>query len=115
MSRCTGHCCKSFWLPLSPMEFSFQSKKLGLGKPIKWISEEFRKISEMVIFQRPNDNGSGYRYTCKYFDTKTNNCINYKNRPDMCRDYPYGGTCKYKGCTLDVRTESEQKAISFEC
>lgn len=100
MSRCTGHCCKSFWLPISPIEFSFLEKKVKLGKPIKWNLEEFKKVSQMVVFQRPHEKG-GYRYTCKYFNKESGNCANYENRPNMCRDYPYGNKCKYRGCTLE--------------
>lgn len=98
MTRCTGHCCKSFWLPLDPAQLRFQAKLATIGKS-KWDQKDVVKINEMVIYQRPHENG-GYRYTCKYFDKSTGNCNNYDNRPKMCSGYPYGNECKYKGCTM---------------
>lgn len=109
MSRCTGHCCESFWLPLSPMELKHQRKRALLGK-CRWNKEDLMKISEMVIFQRPHET-SGYRYTCKYWDPNTGNCNNYQNRPTMCKDYPYGNPCKIKGCTMVVPKELKEDNI----
>jgi hypothetical protein len=103
MGRCTGHCCKSFWLPLSPMEILFQNKLAHLGKS-KWNQKDMLKVAEMVIYQRPNERG-GYRYTCKHWDVSSGNCLNYENRPTMCRDYPYGKECKYKDCTMTKKCE----------
>jgi Fe-S-cluster containining protein len=39
-------------------------------------------------------------YTCKHFDSTTGNCGIYEHRPLMCRDYPYGNTCRYLDCTM---------------
>lgn len=129
-SRCTGHCCKDFTLPISPMQFAWWAKLVKLGKkPIFWrlygprrsfgdmargavtnhIPEEIAKVADMVIFKFASKTCLGnpgrkiphllYHYTCRHFDEKSGNCTNYANRPDMCRSYPNGGMCKYKGCT----------------
>jgi len=136
-SRCTGHCCKDFTLPVSPMQFAWWAKLIKLGKkPWRMVHTKYRawqgeiyntnsgykthynideiaKIADMVIFKRADKTCNGnpnrkidhvlYHYTCKHFDQKSGNCMNYENRPDMCRVYPNGGVCKYKGCTR--RTE----------
>jgi Fe-S-cluster containining protein len=41
----------------------------------------------------------GHVYTCRHFDDRTRLCTIYEERPEMCRDYPYGrnGGCEY-GC-----------------
>lgn len=104
MIRCTGHCCKSFCLPFDPMQLKFQAKLAKLGK-CKFNIPDMLKVADMVIYQRPNPKG-GYRYTCKYFDKESGNCCNYENRPNMCKDYPYGKQCTYKGCTMKENNET---------
>jgi Fe-S-cluster containining protein len=37
-------------------------------------------------------------------------CRNYENRPNMCRSYPDGGECNYRGCTR----RCESKPINAE-
>ncbi len=38
-------------------------------------------------------------YSCKHL-TKDKLCSIYEIRPDVCRTYPDGTVCKFKGCTL---------------
>lgn len=40
----------------------------------------------------------GHVYTCRHFDEGTRLCAIYEQRPEMCRDYPYGndGGCEYE-------------------
>jgi Fe-S-cluster containining protein len=48
-----------------------------------------------------------YHYTCSHYDKATGNCNNYADRPNMCRDFPYGdalrmtdcGGCFYRSCS----------------
>ena len=61
----------------------------------------------MVIYLRPKENGKGHWYTCKHYDKVSGNCTDYENRPKMCSDYPYGGKCKYKGCTMKPNCAEE--------
>jgi Fe-S-cluster containining protein len=117
--RCTGHCCEDFSLPVSPMQLQHEGKRARLFGKSRFSRDEIIKISEMVVFlyedytdsnrkgrSKPKNVtlnkascGRVYHYTCKHFDPKTRNCTNYENRPDMCRGYPYGSQCTYRGCT----------------
>jgi Fe-S-cluster containining protein len=102
----------------------------GEEKDFRYPKEEISKISDMVIplglsnigsdgkaFEAPqNENDALYRksngfvienglvkahfYTCKHFNKETNDCMNYINRPDMCKKHPYGRGCNFVGCTL---------------
>lgn len=121
MNRCTGHCCKDFYLPFAPIQLAHETKKLAIGKS-RYEAKDFEKISKMLIFLRTNHNkrraravgGFEYRYTCKHFDRETGNCMNYENRPRMCSDYPYGGKCTYRGCTLQERCEAGIESIEVK-
>lgn len=83
--------------------------ELNKGAVNNYNPDEIRKVSEMIIFKYSSKTCLGnpnrkidhelYHYTCKHFNKSTGNCMNYENRPGMCRDYPNTGTCKYKGCT----------------
>jgi hypothetical protein len=73
-------------------------------------------LSEMMIFLRmdfvPSYNPRGmkmargtknnrvYHFTRKHHDPVTGDCMNYENRPRMCRNYPYGKKCGYSGCAM---------------
>ena len=126
MRRCTGHCCKTFTLPMSPDELwaAFHRWKIGAGnstpmsnrgdETTKQIIGEIYLIAPMVIYLgykklpykqvRPEEKVERHHlYTCKHFDTKTNNCGIYEHRPQMCRDYPYGMSCNYRACTWTSR------------
>lgn len=82
---------------------------MNAGSLANYQPEEIAKVSDMVIFKYASKTCKGnpnrkidhilYHYTCKHFDKKSGNCLNYEDRPDMCRMYPNAGTCKYKGCT----------------
>jgi Fe-S-cluster containining protein len=117
VARCTGHCCKDFTLPLSPLELNHQAARARLRKS-RWNPEEILKVADMVIFlrtdnvapQRPRGQRkvrgtkdqyktATHHYTCRHHDTATGNCMNYENRPAMCSGYPYGRVCQYKACT----------------
>jgi Fe-S-cluster containining protein len=109
MSRCTGHCCKKFYLPYEPDEL-VEFRKRNEGGTIK-LAQDNVKVCDMVIPLGPLNgkdvNGdpykglvNGYYYTCKNY--KDGNCSIYETRPYVCSDYPYEGhTCKYKACTWD--------------
>src|ERR1019366_288079 len=43
----------------------------------------------------------GKMFSCRHWDTETRLCTAYEARPDMCRDYPYGGPCN-AGCDFQV-------------
>lgn len=105
--RCSGDCCRAFFLPLSPLEVEHQRKLLEIGKH-KFIDDH--KVLPMLIFVRSEHTRKKtvYRYTCKWLDRETGSCTNYEDRPDMCRNFPYrveslkpSGACKeFRGCTM---------------
>lgn len=35
-------------------------------------------------------------FTCKHFDTQNRVCLNYENRPELCKSF--GPGCQYKNC-----------------
>lgn len=128
-SRCTGHCCKDFSLPFSPMELKHQAELAKRGKG-RFFPEEILKVADMVVFLFQNwsnsqdgrglkkgrgskspFNGPQYHYTCRHFDRATGNCMNYENRPLMCQNFPYGRDCRYRGCTRRCEQEVAEKAI----
>lgn len=41
-----------------------------------------------------------HHYTCKHFDSKEARCTIYEHRPLMCKNYPNGHACLFKGCKL---------------
>lgn len=69
----------------------------------------------------PFDNGKiKHNYTCKHFDKETRNCGIYEHRPLMCREYPNGYRCRYKGCTavtpipVEVELSKKLEAVGEE-
>lgn len=139
-SRCTGHCCEAFVLPVGPEELKdlYRAYKSGPRTSFTMAGEEYHQrlindidlIAPMVTYLGlgtiPNasiDPGRVGRimhtYTCKHFDRTTRNCTIYDIRPQMCRDYPsYGvGTrCNYNACTWQSQREltPEQQALRAE-
>lgn len=128
MSRCTGHCCKRFYLPFSPTELqraAAYSEKYRIpgtneykegweegfkndhGDKVFRFYEDIEEIAGMAILLEWNNldaNGDtvvkrGHWYRCDNLDPETNNCTIYETRPNMCRRYPDSGVCDYKACT----------------
>lgn len=97
MNRCTGHCCKKFYLPMAKVE------------DIKDIVQDAKYIRDMLIKLPLQTHGSDgeptpveaqdHYWTCKHFDETSGDCTAYESRPAMCKDYPYGLPCRTKGCT----------------
>jgi Fe-S-cluster containining protein len=133
--RCTGHCCKEFFLPFGPEELEAayhrwlrsagQSMGLAMstdGVVAGAVYGEIHLIYPMVQylgkfkeppFRQVNNSGNESRhyYSCKHYDTKTHNCTIYEIRPMMCRDYPYRGSCNYAACTWTERKQAKEKPI----
>lgn len=114
--RCTGHCCRAFYLPWGPDRLKQQLKEIDEGRsfvtstgPQSDAHAEFRQVAEMVIyigFQKNPDNKDpnqqpGHYYTCKNYDGEKGQCKIYETRPNMCRNYPYASPCGYSSCTWD--------------
>ena len=92
--RCTGRCCRDFIIRRSPKELRRDADE---ATP-RWKAE-YTKIADMVVHLRATGRfGDEHHYTCKHFDSETNNCTDYENRPEMCRNYPYGDPCGFEEC-----------------
>ena len=138
-NRCTGHCCRSFYLPYSPKELEAKYRlwqgssatrfvKNGLKDNRGAVPEDIWLIYPMVEylgmkqpFKKVNPSNDallgrsdrGHYYSCKHFDDKAKKCTIYEIRPRICRDYPYGSKCEYEGCTWKkVRAMKETKAAT---
>jgi len=114
--KCSGNCCRFFFIGGETKEGI--TERIKSGK----YSKRDRQIPDMLIpltFEEANKRdllfGSGefqmkteeeYKnnaFTCKNLDDENGKCLIYKDRPDMCRTYPYcrgGEGCEYKNCTL---------------
>ncbi len=134
--RCTGDCCREFWLPFSPDELreayelvkaSAGRRQLMLREPDQksWrtgILEDIELIFPMVVYlgekraplgMNPMDHELvhgdlpfGHYYRCKHL--VGDDCTIYDHRPGMCHRYPYGRKCNYVGCTWrGVRAKKE--------
>lgn len=114
--RCTGHCCKSFYLPHSPEELAENYRAWANREEIdrngRKIIDGIWLIAPMVrhlglrqappASAKPPPAGHHYEagnyYACKHLE-KNGDCGIYAMRPRMCRDYPYGKACSFKACT----------------
>jgi len=86
VSRCTGHCCARFYLSTEVLDVLTSPERRGIDG--KFILD----MVELIEFTE-----AGATCTCRHFDGK--NCTVYDQRPQMCRDYPYGKPCTIEGCT----------------
>lgn len=105
MSRCVGHCCRVFSLPMRPEELRASR------------DPEATKIAGMVIYlghylstELPgappqNEGVREHFYTCINRNTVTGDCMAYETRPRMCREFPYGSQCPYPDCADDTRPD----------
>lgn len=118
LDRCSGHCCKRFFLPLTPEELKAEATREDLRTRIRFNPDEILKIYDMVIplkaavyyefsvdgETRIPPGAPGHYYTCRHHDAETGNCNNYEARPDVCRNFPFYNTnspCRYKECTWE--------------
>ena len=95
---CTGMCCAAF--PISG----------GIDR-IDCLTEDGPQLLDMLMAithqeaaERLQRVGSPLRpsqdstyFTCRHFDLESRRCMDYDNRPAMCRNYPYGDPCEH-GC-----------------
>jgi Fe-S-cluster containining protein len=118
INRCTGHCCKKFTLQHTPNKlkllFIGKGKANYDGGDHQFDSKKVQQIFLMVKFlgMQKTDPATNDElinevpvYSCRNFNTVTNNCDIYEHRPKICRDYPNGIKCRYTGCTRTVKKE----------
>lgn len=115
-ARCTGHCCRSFFLPATPSELAWQGELHAMaerGEPLPEGARLFRdgpQIAGMVVhlgaFHRNPIGDSraatmsepGNFYRCRNL-LANGDCAIYSRRPWMCRVYPRDSVCEYASCT----------------
>lgn len=119
--RCSGHCCREFVLA-------------GVGHTVKEIRRFLREraadgnvIADMLVPLRAIASGTvlptgksadgvpsggGWVFTCRHFNTTSNDCEIYRSRPAMCRDYPYASSCSLDGCTWNDGRGAHQRALA---
>ena len=110
-STCGGECCAVFWVPKDR-----DWTKVTDGAYIQDMlipltrRQSLRRWRKFVSKERPlpewGDDQTAA--TCKHWDEESRLCGAYEDRPDMCRDYPYGNACSH-GCGYQVDSAVWQK------
>lgn len=96
--RCTGHCCKSFYLGYKPAELVSLAERYEAGRVNLDLAQDARQIAAMIV---PVD-GEENRYSCIHHNADTGDCGIYLTRPRMCRDFPDDRPCPFVGCEWDA-------------
>jgi Fe-S-cluster containining protein len=101
---CPGHCCVAFYLPTPHDRVEDMREGMRDGEVISEmviplsVSEANERLERFGSDREYAPDAEGYVYTCRHFDDETRLCTIYEQRPEMCRDYPYGhnGGCEYE-------------------
>lgn len=125
--RCTGHCCRRFFLPHSHVEYiralwAVLHAEADDPESGRWFDDdgderperydELERIVPMLVPLGPwhynaesyglgETEESGYAYTCRNL-LSNGDCGIYARRPAMCSEFPYGRPCRFVLCTSDV-------------
>ena len=123
--RCTGHCCRAFTFGDSRsveealtcrydstanqlLDFPDGDKLLdmlvSLGRDIENYPDDTKAVIPNLEreLNRPMTQRD-CRFTCRHI--KDNQCTNYADRPEMCKEFPryepysFLGACTHNGCT----------------
>lgn len=82
---------------LIPLDLVSAAERLAsLGIEPSWVDEAYFDWEGRSI-----DNPTRRLMTCRHWDTETRLCTAYETRPEMCRNYPYLGSCDY-GCSYEL-------------
>ena len=120
-NRC-GACCETLWLPspLKLVEFLGASSLMKDPTP-EWIEENDRFIRWLsaldptgkVASGSPQPDEANHQYCCSRFVRQEDGagfCTAYEDRPDACRDFPYGqpvGGEDFEKCSWNVEIVSD--------
>jgi Fe-S-cluster containining protein len=105
--RCTGGCCKEFYMQSSLEELKRDYDRHMAGEDHRF--DEIEIIYPMLICQdelgdsdgNPLGSRSGHRYSCKNL-LPNGDCGIYENRPHMCRQFPNNKECGRSDCTWSL-------------
>lgn len=121
--RCVGACCHMFPLSVGFDELGKLAEQEKAGQPTTFGMGEVSNVADMLIsLGRVRHNpitGNSYEkptevYTCRHFDAGSGNCLNYENRPRMCRDHAMSidRICNVPDCPVyPVVVENEKERI----
>lgn len=96
MRKCNkcGMCCKAICLPISSFDVMKEVNPLGDWLFIKEnfymiTKEEALNINPFLKHWLKKRDRWRYFFKCKQFDVKKNKCLIHKNKPRICKDYPF--------------------------
>jgi len=113
---CTGLCCAAFRVPHTMGEL--RAMQAG-RRPSRVQLAEVDQLIDMLIPLTPKQaserhvqfggvdrrrfrwSDRGHQFTCRHWDEETRLCGIYEDRPDMCRNFPYGKSCPF-GCSCEA-------------
>lgn len=109
--RCTGNCCEEFTISLGPTVEVILDRLRNENRidgayiadmlvPLRALTVGARKVSSVDLVTEEDVRDApggcwGWAFTCRHFDTTNRVCTAYEDRPQMCRDFPYGKKCPY--------------------
>jgi Fe-S-cluster containining protein len=113
---CPGWCCAAFYWPTRLSDMRRHPERYYDGSQIADMlipltPKEARKRYEKFSGRTTGAytwKHRGHWFTCKNWDEETRLCKIYEDRPQMCRDYPYGKECQH-GCGLECGVPSEER------
>lgn len=85
------------FVPLTPEESAERRERFGIV---------YTHAAEGVQRQHDGSAPPEQHYTCRHWDEDTRLCTIYEDRPNMCRDFPYGNVCTH-GCGYNNIEESD--------
>lgn len=112
MTRCNGcegspvaGCCSPVVLPYSQIEAAKAGDAIE-PENLRWVLEDLTPMTRREgLRQAPymtngltilgnEDTGEAtwvwsHFYTCRHYDADNKRCMNYENRPPICRDFPW--------------------------
>lgn len=119
---CPGYCCAAFYLPTTYAQMQDKKKRLRDGDQIAGMIVPLTPKEARERHERFGGGGAeqfkwkyrGHHFTCKHWDEETKLCTIYPDRPDMCRDFPYGDPCPFNcgfdgGMPTDERTKIREE------
>ena len=99
---CTGQCCRYITVPFGPATTEKQFDDM------RWyLSHE-----DVCVFEEKELWYVSIKTVCKYLAPDTNICLNYEDRPQICRDFDPAiceHNCDRYGFDLQFYTDKEMK------
>jgi len=130
--RCTGDCCRNFWLPFTPEEIraayvfwrdggASWTDAGGLIRTdtpgdIDIIDPMVRPVAAPDVSLWRDGTGPGVHgnfYRCVHLQ-ENGDCGIYEIRPVMCCDFPYNKPCVYRNCSWDAGRRGEHLGLKQE-